>query len=149
MRLLKYIVETARRPHRQRTSPRTSTSRSARSSSERFHPFSDQSSNRIAVSTCRNLAGPPWAFVAGGHDRDRGHEGEGGRPFAVQHRGKINPLAKTFSPMSPVTFTNTDLTSFTPLYREIAGRPLQRASFVQRPIIWYKPTRSRPERFLR
>ncbi len=45
-------------------------------------------------------------------------------PFSVS--GKINPLAKDMFADVTVTFTNTDLTSFTPYTEKYAGRPLQK-----------------------
>jgi len=54
-------------------------------------------------------------------------------PFSVS--GKINPLAKDIFADVTVTFTNTDLTSFTPYTEKFAGRPLQKGqAFVQRPL---------------
>src|SRR5882724_641268 len=45
-------------------------------------------------------------------------------PFSVS--GKINPLAKDIFADVTVTFTNTELTSFTPYTEKFAGRPLQK-----------------------
>src|SRR5882724_7107775 len=45
-------------------------------------------------------------------------------PFSVS--GKINPLAKDIFADVTVTFTNTELTAFTPYTEKYAGRPLQK-----------------------
>ena len=45
-------------------------------------------------------------------------------PFSVT--GKINPLAKDIFADVTVTFTNTELTAFTPYTEKYAGRPLQK-----------------------
>ncbi|MDB6067502.1 MAG: hypothetical protein JWR26_3710 [Pedosphaera sp.] len=48
-------------------------------------------------------------------------------PFVVS--GKVNPLAKELFADISVTFTNTELTAFTPYFEKFAGRPLQKGKF--------------------